>query len=179
MIWNCCHCFVVKVYPTNVTQAHWHHTMECRCSSFRTGQITVDKVVAVRVLKSVKFNYMYFMTSLRGKNEVQVKFEKNIHNCNATLVNWHHTLGCHCSCFGTYAVHKVVPIRVLIAEKLNYFMTSLRGKIRSKLNLKTACTTTMPIEFICIIYWGVSAVVLVLMLFTKWYPSEYWSLKIF
>ena len=33
---NCCHCFVVKVYPINVTQAHWHHTMECRCSSFRT-----------------------------------------------------------------------------------------------------------------------------------------------
>ena len=21
---NCCHCFVVKVYPINVTQAHWH-----------------------------------------------------------------------------------------------------------------------------------------------------------
>ena len=92
------------------------------------GKITVDKVVSLRVLKSIKFNYMCFMTSLRGKNEVQVKFEKSMHNCNATLVHWHHTLGCQCSSFGTYAVHKVVPIRVLIAEKMNYFMTSLRGK---------------------------------------------------
>ena len=68
------------------------------------------------------------MTSLRGKNEVQVKFEKSMHNYNSTLVHWHHTLGCQCSSFGTYAIHKVVPIRVLIAEKLNYFMTSLWGK---------------------------------------------------
>ena len=30
--------------------------------------------------------------------------------------------------FGSYAVHKVVPYRVLIDERLNYFMTSLRGK---------------------------------------------------
>ena len=27
-----------------------------------------------------------------------------------------------------FAVHKVVPVRVLIAEKINYFMTSLWGK---------------------------------------------------
>ena len=39
--------------------------------------------------------------------------------------------------------------------------------MRSKLNMKRACTTND------IIYWGVSAVVLVLMLFTKWYPSDY------
>ena len=63
------------------------------------------------------------MTSLRGENEVEVKIESSMHNYNATLVNQHHTLGCQCSNFGTYAVHKVVPIRVLIAEKLNYFMT--------------------------------------------------------
>ena len=68
------------------------------------------------------------MTSLQGKNEVQVKFEKSMHNYNVTLVHWHHTLGCQCSSFGTYAVHKVVPIRLLISEKLNYFMTSQQGK---------------------------------------------------
>ena len=44
--------------------------------------------------------------------------------------------------------------------------------MRLRLNLKTACTTTMPPEFIDIIYWSVSAVVLVLMLFTKWGPSN-------
>ena len=33
---------------------------------------------------------MYFMTSLRGKNEVQVQvqLEKYMHNYNATLVDW-------------------------------------------------------------------------------------------
>ena len=87
-------------------------------------------MVSVRVLIYVKFNYMYmyFMTSLQGKNKVEVKFENSMHNYNATLVHWHHTLGCQCSSFGTYDVHKVVPVKVLIAEKLNYFMTSLRGK---------------------------------------------------
>ena len=34
-----------------------------------------------------------------------------MHNYNATLVHWHHTLGCQCSSFGTYAVHKVVPVK--------------------------------------------------------------------
>ena len=70
----------------------------------------------------------YFMTSLRGKIEVEVKIENKMHNYNVTLVHWHHTLGCQCSSFGTYAAHKVAPVRVLIAEKINYFMTSLRGK---------------------------------------------------
>ena len=63
------------------------------------------------------------MTSLRGKNEVEVKFEKSMHNYNATLVHWHQTLGWQCSSFGTYDVHKVVPVRLLIAVKFNYFMT--------------------------------------------------------
>ena len=93
-------------------------------------------MVSVRVLISVKFNYMYFMTSLRGKNEVQVKFEKSMHNYNATQVHWHHTLGCQCSSFGTYAVHKMVPVRVLIAKKMNYFMTSLRGKNKVEVKFK-------------------------------------------
>ena len=68
-------------------------------------------MVSVIVLISVKCNYMYmyfmtsmftkwypskvliaeklnyFMTSLRGKNEVEVKFEKSMHNYNATLVH--------------------------------------------------------------------------------------------
>ena len=85
-----------KCCPINVTQAHRHHTMECRCSSFGTV-FAVNKVVPVRVLISVKFNYMYFMTLLWGKNEIQVKFEKSMHNYNATLVHWHQTLGCQCS----------------------------------------------------------------------------------
>ena len=42
--------------------------------------------------------------------------------------------------------------------------------MRSRLNFKTVCTTTMPPWFIDITHWDVSAVVLVLMLFTKWIP---------
>ena len=108
----------------NATLIHWHHTLGCQCSSF--GTYDVHKVVPVRLLIAEKLNY--FMTLLRGKNEVEVKFENSMHNYNASLVHWHHTLGCQCSSFGTYDVHKVVPVRLLIAEKLNYFMTSLRGK---------------------------------------------------
>ena len=44
--------------------------------------------------------------------------------------------------------------------------------MRLRLNLKRACTTTMPPLFIDITHWDVSAVVLVLMLFTKWGPSN-------
>ena len=46
--------------------------------------------------------------------------------------------------------------------------------MRSRLNLQTACTTvtTMPPWFIDITHWDVSAVFLVLMLLTKWYPSR-------
>ena len=51
------------------------------------------------------------ITSLRGRNEVEVKFENSMHNYNATLVHWHHTLGCQCSSFGSYAVHKVEPVK--------------------------------------------------------------------
>ena len=111
--------------------------MEYRCSSFRTG-FAVDKVVPVRVLISVKFNYMNFMTSLRGKNEVEVKFENSMHNYNATLVHWHHTLGCQCSSFGTYAVHKVVPIRVLTAKNWTSIRPRYEVKMRSRLNLKNS-----------------------------------------
>ena len=114
---NCMHNY-------NATLVHWHHTLGCQCSSF--GTYDVHKVVPVRLLIAEKLNY--FMTSLRGKNEVNVKFENSMHNYNATLVHWHHTLGCQCSSFDTYAVYKVVPVRVLIATKLNYFTTSLRGK---------------------------------------------------
>ena len=34
------------------------------------------------------------------------------------------------------AVHKVVPVGVLIRKELNYFRTSLQGKIRLRLKLK-------------------------------------------
>ena len=116
--------FENSMHNYNATLVHWHHTLGCKCSSF--GTYAVHKVVPVRLLIAEKLNY--FMISLRGKNEVEVKFENSMHNYNATLVHWHHTLGCKCSSFGTYAVHKVVPVRLLIAEKLNYFMISLRGK---------------------------------------------------
>ena len=142
--------FENSMHNYNATLVHWHHTLGCQCSSFDT--YAVHKVVPVRVLIAKKLNYFttsfgtydvhkvvpvrlliaeklnYFMTSLRGKNEVEVKFENSMHNYNSTLVHWHHTLGCQCSSFDTYAVHKVVPVRVLIAKKLNYFTTSLRGK---------------------------------------------------
>ena len=116
--------FENSMHNYNATLVHWHHTLGCQCSSF--GTYDVHKVVPVRLLIAEKLNY--FMTSLWGKNEVEVKFENSMHNYNATLVHWHHTLGCQCSSFGTYDVHKVVPVRLLIAEKLNYFMTSLWGK---------------------------------------------------
>ena len=116
--------FEKSMHNYNATLVHWHQTLGCQCSSF--GTYDVHKVVPVRLLIAEKLNY--FMTSLQGKNKVKVKFENSMHNYNATLVHWHHTLGCQCSSFGTYDVHKVVPVRLLIAEKLNYFMTSLRGK---------------------------------------------------
>ena len=118
----------------NATLVHWHHTLGCQCSSF--GTYDVHKVVPVKVLIAEKFNY--FMTSLRGKNEVEVKFENSMHNYNATLVHWHHTLGCQCSSFGTYDVHKVVPIRLLIDEKCNYFTTSLRGKNKVEMKFENS-----------------------------------------
>ena len=34
-----------------------------------------------------------FMTSLQGKNEVEVKIENSMHNYNATLVHCYHTFG--------------------------------------------------------------------------------------
>ena len=126
--------FENSMHNYNATLVHWHHTLGCQCSSF--GTYDVHKVVPVRILIAEKLNY--FMTSLRGKNEVEVKFENSMHNYNATLVHWHHTLGCQCSSFDTYAVHKVVPVRILIAEKLNYFMTSLRGKNKVKVKFENS-----------------------------------------
>ena len=124
----------------NATLVHWHHTLGCQCSSF--GTYDVHKVVPVRLLIAEKLNY--FTTSPWGKNKVEVKFENSIHNCNATLVHWHHTLGCQCSSFGTYDVHKVVPVRLLITENWTILRPRYEVKIRLRLNLKTACTTTMP-----------------------------------
>ena len=115
--------FENSTHKYNATLDNWHHTLVCQCSSFGTA---VHKVVPVRILITDKFNY--FMTSLRGKNEVDFKFWNSMHNYNATLVHWHHILGCQCSSFGTYAVHKVVPVSILITEKCNYCMTSLRGQ---------------------------------------------------
>ena len=127
--------FENSMHNYNATLVHWHHTLGCQCSSF--GTYAVHKMVTIRILITEKCNY--FMTSLWGKNQDEVKFENSMHNYNATLVHWHHTLGCQCNSFGTYDVHKVVPVRLLITEKLNYFMTSLRGKMGLRLNLKTAC----------------------------------------
>ena len=126
----------------NVTQSHRHHTMEFRCSSLRTV-FAVDKVVPVGVLISVKFNYMYFMTSLRGKNEVKVKFENSMHNYNATPVHRHHTLGCQCSSFGTCDV-KWYPSEYWSLKNWTILGPRYKVKMRLRLNVKTACTTTMP-----------------------------------
>ena len=60
----------------------------------------------------------------------------------------------------------MVSVRVLISVKCNYmymyFITSLRGKNEVEEN-----------KFIDITHWDVSAVVLVLMMFRKWYRSKY------
>ena len=110
----------------NIISTIVHHTLGCQCNSFST--YAVHKVVPTRLLISEKLNY--FMTSLRGKNEVEVKFENSMHNYDATRVHWHHTLGCPCSIFGTYAVHKLVPIRILITEKCNYLLHRYEVKTR-------------------------------------------------
>ena len=97
--------FENSMHNYNATLVHWHHTLGCQCSSFDTN--AVHKMVPVRVLIAKKLNY--FTTSLRGKNKVEVKFENSMHSYYASLVHWHHTLGCQCSSFGTYDVHKVGP----------------------------------------------------------------------
>ena len=158
----------------NATLVHWHHTLGCQCSSF--GTYDVHKVVPIRLLIAEKLNY--FTTSLWGKNKVEVKFENSMHNYNATLVHWHHILGCPCSSFGTYDVHKVIPVRLLIAEKLNYFMTSLRGKYEVEVKFENS----MHNYNATLVHWHHTlgcqcssfdsyAV------HTKWHPSEHWSLK--
>ena len=63
---------------------------------------------------------------------------------------------------------RVVPVKVLIAENLNYFMTSLRGKNEVEVKFEKSMHNYNAIK-----HWDVSAVVLVLMMFTKWYPSDY------
>ena len=77
----------IRIYPINVTQAHWHHTMECRCSSFRT----------VLILEQLTKWYLSEYWSLQ-----------NLITCTCIL----------------WPRHEV--------------------KMRSRLNFKTACTTTMP-----------------------------------
>ena len=99
--------FENSMHNYNATLVHWHHTLGCQCSS--CGTYDVHKVVPVRLLIAEKLNY--FTTSLRGQNKVEVKFENSMHNYNATLVHWHHKLGCQCSSFDTYAVHKVGPVK--------------------------------------------------------------------
>ena len=66
------------------------------------------------------------MTSLRGKNEVEVKFENSMHNYNATLVltlTSHIGMSVHLySSFGTYAFHKVGPVK----QSKRYWQTDRR-----------------------------------------------------
>ena len=115
-----------KTASTTIMSLKLNDITQWNVSAVVFGSTAVHKMVPVWIFITEKLNY--FMTSLRGKNEVQVKFENSMHHYNVTLVHWHHTLGCQCSSFGSYAIHKVVQVRVLIATKLNYFMISLRGK---------------------------------------------------
>ena len=105
--------FENSMHNYNVALVHCHQTLGCQCSSF--GTYSVHKVVPIRVLIAEKLNY--FMTSLRGKNEAQVKFEDSMHNYNVTLVHCYQTLGCQCSRFGSYAVHKVEPTKTLLTDR--------------------------------------------------------------
>ena len=118
--------FENSMHNYNATLVHCHHTLGCQCSSF--GTYDVYKVVPIRVLIAEKLSY--FMTSLWGKNEAEVKFENSMHNCNATLGHWHHTLECQCSSFGTCAVHKVGPVK----QSKHYWRTDARNPPKS-------CTT--------------------------------------
>ena len=165
--------FENSMHNYNATLVHWHHTLGCQCSSFGTSD--VHKVVPVRLLIAEKLNY--FMTSLRGKNEVEVKFENSMHNYNATLVHWHHTLGCQCSSFDTYAVHKVVPVRVLIAKKLNYFTTSLQGKNKVEVKFENSMHNYNATQ----VHWhqtlGCQCSSFGTQSGTKWYPSKYYAEK--
>ena len=79
--------------------------MECLCRSI--GTCAVHKAVPIWVLIADKLNY--FMTSLWGKNKIEIK--NSMHNYNFTLVHRHHTLGFQCSRFSSEAVHKVVPVK--------------------------------------------------------------------
>ena len=61
--------------------------------------------------------------------------------CRTTMPPWFFDITYWDVSFGTNAVPKVLSVRLLIAEKLNYIMTSLRGKkIWLRLKLQTACT---------------------------------------
>ena len=62
----------------------------------------------------------------------------------------------------------MVPVKVLIAEKFNYFMTSLRGKNEVEVKFENSMHNYNATLVIDITHWDVSAVVLVLMMFTKW-----------
>ena len=165
--------FENSIHNYNATLVHWHHTLGCQCSSF--DSYAVHKVVPFRALIAKKLNY--FTTSLRGKNKVEVKFENSMHNYNATLVHWHHTLGCQYNNLCTYDVHKVVPVRVLIAEKLNYFITLLRGKYEVEVKFENS----MHKYNATLVHWhhtlGCQCSSFILTLFTKWYLSEHWTLK--
>ena len=126
---KCCHCFVVKVYSAIVLLLRY-------TLSFKRNLIQIHQLLTEIFCKNMhiydlseyrQLKIELFMTSPRS-NRSEVKIKNNMHNYTAILVHWHHTLGCQCSSFSSYGVHKVAPVRLLIAEKLNYFMTSLRGK---------------------------------------------------
>ena len=76
-------------------------------TQWNVGAVVLEQFLLLLIAEKLN----YFMTSLGGKNEVDIKFENSMHNYNATLVYWHHTLGCQCSSFGTDAVHKVGPVK--------------------------------------------------------------------
>ena len=117
----------VKNKYNNVTETHWHDTIEYRCSSFSTVY-AVHKLAPVRVLIAEKNNY--FMTSLWGKNEVQAKFKKQ-----------HAQLQCHPSLLTSHIGISVQSFWHLCCSQRGthqsidrYFMTLLWGKNEVKVS---------------------------------------------
>ena len=92
--------------------------------------------------KWVFFWQNYFMTSLPGKNEVEVKFENSMHNYNATLVHWYHTLGGQSVVLVLLLFIKWYQSEYWSLKNLTILCPHYEVKMRSMLNLKTVSTTT-------------------------------------
>ena len=73
------------------------------------------------------------MTSTWGHIEVKVKIYGSIHNYNVSSVDWNNKCERAVSGFGSYGVHKVVP--VMLHQITKYFMISAWGHREDKVKI--------------------------------------------